>query len=270
MNWLESLIYGLISGLSAFLPISTTAHQSILLKLFGESGADPLLDLLVHVTLIFSVFTAGRNLIDQLRRQSNYYSRRGVHTTSLELRFLKNTIFPFVIAYLLLNYCIKIQYNLLIIAAFLLINGLLLFLQSRMIKGNKDDRSMSVFDSVLTGIAGATAVFPGISHIGAMLTMFTARGVDKQKAIHWVILLAIPALVVFSFKDILYIISGAGNGFISGNVLGYLLAIIGAYAGGYFSVMLMKSLSAANDYQGFAYYSWGASLFSFVLYLTIV
>lgn len=274
MNWLESIIYGLVSGITAFLPISTSAHQLILMKLFGENASDPLLDFFIHIALLFSVFTAGRNLIDQLRRQNprqnnRYYGSR-VHTGSLELRFLKNTIFPFMFIFLVLSYTIRIQNELSIIAIFLLINGVLLFLQSRMIQGNKDERSMSVLDSTLTGAAAALCVFPGISYFGAMLTVFTARGVDKQKAVNWAILLSIPILIVASFKDILNIISGTGTIYFLENIVGYLLAIICVYFAGYFSVMLMKYLVTGKDYQGFAYYCWGASLFAFILHLTIV
>ena len=270
MNWFESLIYGLVSGLSAFLPISTSAHQSVVLKLFGHDNPDPLLNLFVHLALIASAYTAGRNLIDQLRRQSGFHARRGVHNSSLELRFLKNSVFPLVIAFLLLSYCIPIKADLLMIAIFLLVNGILLFLQSRMMQGNKDERSLSFMDSILTGFAGALSVFTGISHIGAMLTVFTARGVDKHKSANWVILLSFPILILAACKDILQIISGAGSIYFPGNIIGYILAIIGAYAAGYVSVMLMKSLAAGKNYQGFAYYSWGTSLFSFILYLTIV
>lgn len=274
MNWLESMIYGLISGLTAFLPISTSAHQALLLKLFGESRPDPLLDLLVHLALIFSVLSAGRNMIDQLRRQyprqHSYHSGRNIHNGSMELRFLKNSLFPLVIVFLVLSYSFQLQCDLLTIAIFLLINGIILFLQSRLIQGNKDERSISFLDSILAGFSGALSILPGISHIGVMLTVFTARGIDRQKAANWAILLSVPVLALAACKDILNMISGNGNIYFPGNIFGYVLAIIGAYFAGYFGVMLLKSLPAGKNYQGFAYYSWGTSLFSFILYLTIV
>ena len=42
MNFLECIIYGLLSGLAEFLPISATAHQTILRTLFG-ADEQPLL-----------------------------------------------------------------------------------------------------------------------------------------------------------------------------------------------------------------------------------
>ena len=51
-SWLESLIYGLISGLAEFLPISAEGHQHIMLYLFGGELRDPVRDFFVHIGLL--------------------------------------------------------------------------------------------------------------------------------------------------------------------------------------------------------------------------
>ena len=48
MNWIESIIYGLISGAAEFLPISSKAHQDLSMLLFGISQTDPVRDFVVH------------------------------------------------------------------------------------------------------------------------------------------------------------------------------------------------------------------------------
>ena len=92
MNWLQSLIYGLVSGITEFLPISSSAHQIILQKMFGQSGADPLQNLLVHLALLFALFTGGRSFIDHLRRQQgrihNYRSKQYIRNPFLKERGL--------------------------------------------------------------------------------------------------------------------------------------------------------------------------------------
>ena len=35
LNWLQSIIYGFVSGLMDILPVSAQAHRALLLKLFG-------------------------------------------------------------------------------------------------------------------------------------------------------------------------------------------------------------------------------------------
>lgn len=273
MNWFECLIYGLISGISEFLPISSSAHQQILLKLFGQNSADPLQDLLIHVALLLSVFYGARGLIDHIRRQRNarvHMQRYSPNSGSgLEFLFLKNAILPYMIVFLVLKYGVRIDISLAWIAVFSLINGILLFTQGRMMQGNKDERFMSVFDSLLIAISGALSAFPGISRIGAISTALTARGVSRQKAVNWVILLSIPALLLTAGVDVLNIISNPGNVSLS-NILGYILSAIGAYGAGYMAINLLKSFSAQRDHSAFAYYSWGVALFSFIVYLTVV
>ena len=39
MGWLEALVLGIVQGLTEFLPISSSAHQSIIGQFFG--GEDP-------------------------------------------------------------------------------------------------------------------------------------------------------------------------------------------------------------------------------------
>ena len=51
---------------------------------------------------------------------------------------------------------------------------------------------------------------------------------------------------------------------------GYIFSAVGAYTAGYLGISLIKSLSMQKDYSGFGYYSCGVSLFSFILYLTVV
>ena len=41
LSWLESLIYGVISGLTEFLPVSSVAHQAIVLRQSGLPGGAP-------------------------------------------------------------------------------------------------------------------------------------------------------------------------------------------------------------------------------------
>ena len=274
MNWFESLIYGLVFGISEFLPISSSAHQQILLKLFGQAAQDPLQDLLIHAALIAAIFYGGRNLIDQIRRQyqSRIHRQRATFNSGngLELLFLKNAIIPYMIVFLIIKYGVKLQMNLAWIAIFSLLNGIILFLQNRMMQGNKDERFMSVFDSLLIAVAGALSAFPGISRLGAMFTVLLARGVSRQKAANWVILFSIPALFFAIGVDILDIFSNIGSVNFPGNFFGYILSVIGAYGAGYLAVRLLRSISAQRDHSGFAYYSWGVALFSFIVYLTVV
>ena len=52
LNWLQSLLIGLVSGLTDILPVSAQAHKVILLKLFGHSSEPLVLRFMIHLTAI--------------------------------------------------------------------------------------------------------------------------------------------------------------------------------------------------------------------------
>lgn len=274
MSWLESIIYGLISGLTEFLPISSQAHQGLLLQLFGEGSRDYVRDLFVHIALLLSVFTGCRTIIGQLRREQSLRQRnRRTHasvSSLLEVRILKNAAVPMILGILILSYVLGNQISIAWISVLLVLNGLILFAPERMMQGNKDEHLMSGLDSLLLGASGALSAFTGISRTGTMLSVLSARGTGRQKALNWVLLLSIPALGTLMGLDILRIISASGGIPFWSGFGGYILSGIGAYLGGCIGITLMKMFAQRSGYSGFAYYCWGAALLVFILYLTVI
>lgn len=272
MNILESIIYGFLAGLSEIMPISSQAHRHIIAKLFGAEQYDPILNALVSISVLISVLSGISGILEQLRRNS----RSGIHTggrrsqNSGLSRFLKNAILPMLIAYLALHYWSNATVSFLSVALCLLINGIVLFIPGRMIQGNKTAAHMSLFDSLLMGISGALSALPGFSKTGMMTSVLVVRGTQRQRAFQWALVLLIPLIAVSVFTDLLSIFSLGGELVFATNFFGYIFAVIGGYLGGYLGVFLMKTMINRSDFTGFAFYCWGASLFSFLLYLIVV
>lgn len=274
MNWLESLLYGLISGITEFLPISSFAHHQLYFKMLDMNGIDPIQSLLVHIALIAAVLTACRSTLEQYYRAKVTYrkdlSKIRSSNIQLEYRFLKNAILPMLLGYFVLDRFLPNKVNLVWIAVISFINFLILMFQTRMMQGNKDERTMSVMDSFTIGLAGALSAIPGISRTCIMLTVATHRGVDKEKAISWSILLSVPILVMLSLIDVVQWIASSGAVPVSGNILGYILSTVGAYISGYLGVIFIKSYAFNKDISDFAFYSLGITIFALFLYLTVV
>ena len=55
MSLIESIIYGLLSGIAEFFPISSQAHQTLLRYIFGVATRNSLQEFLVHIGLLFSI-----------------------------------------------------------------------------------------------------------------------------------------------------------------------------------------------------------------------
>lgn len=273
LNWFESLIYGLISGFTEFLPISSHGHQQLMLHMFGGQGRDPVRDLLVHLTMLFALYTSCRGLIESVRRNSHQRSGRRhaaqMPRTIPDYRFVKDAAMPMLVGILVLSYIIKVNNSLLLTSVFLLINGVILFISGRVLQGNKNARSMSLFDSILVGILSAFSAFSGISRIGCATSASITRGADRQHALNWALLLSIPALILLAGLDVLNIFTIADTIPFWKSFFTYILSILGTYVGCYYSITFMKFLAVRTGFSIFSYYCWGASLFSFLIYLTV-
>ncbi len=272
LNVLESLLYGFVAGISEIMPISSYAHRYIVGNLFGTEHYDPILNALVSIAVLIAVLSGISGILEQLRRsrRSRIHTggRRGQNTGLL--RFFKNAILPMLIAYFVLHYWSNASVSFLTIALCLLLNGIVLFVPGRMIQGNKTAAHMSLLDSLLMAISGALSALPGFSGTGAMTSALVVRGTERQKAFQWALVLLIPLIAASVFTDLLDLFTLGGELVFATNFFGYVFSVIGGYLGGYAGVFLMKTMVSRSDFTGFAYYCWGASLFSFLLYLIVV
>lgn len=272
MIWVENFLYGLLSGFSEFLPVSSNAHQLVFRELFGMQ-VNPLLDLIVHLAALLSVLFGCRGMLARIRREkmaqrrsTRLRNRKARGSGSYTARLIRTATIPLIIV-LMLQSVIASDASKLLVILFLILNGTVLILPEYMRQANKDARSMSGLDGILLGFFGGLSALPGISRTGVVTAFAVARGADRQHAVDWALLLGIPALVVLAGLDV-FSIASSGIGVISFPiVISYILAAVAAAFGGYFGIRFIRFLAVRLDFSGFAYYSWGVALFVFILYL---
>lgn len=272
MSLLESILYGLISGFTEFLPVSSQAHQAIFMRLFGVDTRDPVRDLLVHIAMILALFTGCRSIFSRLHREkrlasrgrrSRTYASRGLY----DLRLVRTAAVPLLIGLFLYASTSRLESSLVYLALFFVLNGMILIIPEYMHHANKDARSMTGLDGILIGLCGALSALPGISRIGTISAYASARGADKHHALNWALLLSVPALFLFCGFDILRLLSVDMGTVSFPIIIGYIFSALAAYCGSYLSIIFIRFLTVRTGFVGFAYYSWGAALFSLILYL---
>ncbi len=274
MTLFESILYGLVSGLTEFLPISAQGHQGIMLRLFGQDHRDPLRDILVHIGLICALLVACRSLFTHLRREqmlskrrrkNRSYERKGI----FDLRLIKTAVIPMLLGMLVYLAVGKFEFRPIQLALFFAINGIVLIVPEYVRHGNKDARILTGWDGILMGLTALVSSLPGVSRVGTMSALTTFRGADRQTALNWILALSLPALMMYMGFDVVNLIIQGFDPISFTIVLGYLLGGLTAFAGGYFGIVCLRYLSVKIGYGSFAYYSWGAAMFSFVLYLIV-
>lgn len=272
MSLFESILYGLVSGFTEFLPVSSLGHQAVMMRLFGMDCREPVRDILVRLAVILSFFFGCRNMLTRLRREQLIASRSRRKRTYekkglFDLRLVKTATYPLVIGLLLYIVTRKLEFRPIYLALFFLINGIIIMIPEYVRHGNKDSRTMSGLDAILMGLGGALSAFPGISRVGTSMGIALMRGADRHHALNWSLLLSIPALVLFLVFDIVNLFTISLGTVSFGVIAGYLLSAAAAFGGGYLSIIFIRFLTERSSFSGFAYYSWGAAMFSFVLYL---
>ena len=276
MNLIQGLLFGLISGLSDILPVSSQAHKAMLLKIFGESTESPLLRLFIHAGILAALYYCCANQITRISRQLRLSRvpkkkrKRPVDMrTLMEFRLLRMIVIPVLLGLCFYNKTVAWGTRLNLTAIFLLVNGVILFVPSLMPTGNKDARNMSALNGLLIGLGGAFSVIPGISAIGSVNAVSSVCGADRTFSLNLSFLMNMVltvALIAFDFAAVYS--TGAAN--LSFYVLcTYFISGVAAFGGAYLGIQTMRALASNIGFNIFAFYSFGAALLSFVLYLMV-
>lgn len=275
LQWFQSFIYGLLCGFTEFLPVSSQPHGILLGRLFGVSELGGLLPLAVHIGALLALLLQFRPQLGRLSREQKLASepprrrkRQPDPATLIELKLLRIAVIPLLLGFVAYPWVGDQGERLWILGLSLVLNGVILYIPQFMVRANKSACHLSGVDSLLIGLGGALAVIPGISRVGTLHSVATMRGTDREYALQTALLLCIPALVVqLVFDGIIFFSALSGITFLT--VICAVTACAVAAVSSYFSILFIRFLSVNAGFSGFAYYSWGAAMLAFILYLAI-
>ena len=264
MSLLSSIVLGLVQGLAEFLPISSSGHLAIaerLLSSFHAADIPAFFDVLLHLGTLVAVFIAYwgeiRDMIVEFFRGVGDL----IHgTTPAPVPPARRLILLIIVGTLPLFAILPIKDtieglsdNLLFVGAALLFTGCLLYASDRVRKGRKTERSATMLDVLLVGVAQAVATCPGISRSGTTITAGCFRGFDRKFAVRYSFLMSIPAVLganILSLKD------AVETGIIWADVPVYIVGVVVAAVSGYFCIRLLKMIADKGKFGWFAYYCW--------------
>jgi len=234
MNWWQAIVFGIVQGLTEFLPVSSSGHLLIAEKLMGISGQDLLTFYsLLHVGTLAAVLIVMRKDIWAILK--NILGK----TTWL---LLIATI-PAVFFALVFKDLIDKAFGGATLGFEFLFTGLLLLAILLFKNGEKTIEKMTWLDAVLAGIGQAVAILPAVSRSGACLFALLSRKVKREDAIRFTFLMSIPAILGSLALDIKDMITGSST-ITSGMILPVTLGIVFSAVSGY-AVMrfMLKKLS---------------------------
>lgn len=275
LNWLQSLLFGLISGLTDILPVSVQAHKAILLKLFGVSSEPVILRFTIHLAIFAGLYYCNQNHIMRISRQLRLARipkkrrKRPLDTrTLMDFKLLRMMVFPAVLGFFAYEKTSVWNHSLNWIALFVLLNAIILYIPALLPSGNKDSRSFSPVEGLLMGIGGAAAIVPGLSSVGATTSILLVRGADRTFALNTALLLQMVVTAAMAVMDVIAMWNYNVPAISFGAFACCILAAAAAFAGVFLGIKALRTLAVNIGFNIFAFYSLGLSLFSFILFLT--
>ena len=145
-----------------------------------------------------------------------------------------------------------------------LLNGAVLFVCERMLPGKKGPGRIGIPDALIIGLCQAVSVIPGLSRLALTVTAGQAIGLQKNQAIRFGMILAIPAMFgsfVLSLAD------AASNGIEPAYMPAYIAGAVVAMVSGFLSVWLYKRIVRRHGFGGLAYYSLVIGVLTIILTL---
>ena len=256
---LEAIFLGIVQGLTEFIPVSSSAH----IRILGEylpSAQDPgaTFTAIMQIGTEIAVLIYFRADIARLISASlKWIIRRGELVGSekndarLSALILLGSLPIFFLGYFGQEYIRQNFRSLYLIAATLIVFGLLLGVIDHYGKKMKDLDALGARDGIAYGIAQSLALIPGVSRSGATIAMGRALGYKREAALRYSFLLAIPAVLGSGAFELFNSFSRPLNAFSPGETF---VATITAFVIGYLVISWLMKYVQTKSFMPFVIY----------------
>ncbi len=269
MDLVRAAILGIVQGLSEFLPISSSGHLILVPALFGWPDQGLSFDVGLHCgTLLVLLIYFWRDWWVMVSRGVADLGSYGFafpkhRRESRMLWLLALGSIPAAVTGLLLDGWIEVNARQpWLIAVMLAALGSLMWLVDSRARRSRKVESVNVADTVLIGLAQASALLPGVSRSGATMTMGMFRGLERDSAARFAFLLGTPAFFGAALLKAPDIADASGRELMQlGIGFGF------AFLSGIVAVHYLMRFLRTRSLVPFVYYRYGVAVVTLVIAL---
>lgn len=254
LNFIRAFIYGVIQGITEWLPISSTGHLILandipFFKLDGIS--QDFFNMFIVVIQLASILAVILIYFNKL----NPFSKHGLKKDTMQMWFkVIIGVIPAAIAGFLLDDFISgyINDNPFVIAAALIVYGVLFIVienRKRQPKINSID-SLTYKTALLIGVFQVLALIPGTSRSGSTILGAIILGTSRTVAAEFSFFLAIPVMFGASFLKLVKY----GFAFTRPELFVLIVGFLTSFAVSYFAIKFLVSYIKKHDFKAFGYY----------------
>jgi undecaprenyl-diphosphatase len=251
MTPLQAVALGIIQGLSEFLPISSSAHLSLMPWLFGWEDPGLAFDVALHLGTLLAVLWYFRmEWIALIKAAFGIITTGRVETPEKRrvIYLIIATIPGAIGGFLLQSRAESTFRSPQLTAMMLIVMGIILWLVDKLVDQRRILGEMRWVDSLLIGLSQVIALIPGVSRSGATIT--TGRGLrfDRESAAEFSFLMSMPiiaAAVVLEGPKALQE-GGLTNELMSG--------VVASAISGWLAISILMRYVTRHSYGIFAFY----------------
>ena len=206
MDLFQSIILGIVQGLTEFLPISSSAHLRIVPAILGWEDPGAAFTAVCQLGTEAAVLIYFRHelwaIVTKWLRGPRRFEDPDVR---LGWYLIVATIPIGILGFIFRDSIETGARNLWLIGTMLIVFALVLGYADRVGRHERDIEQLSPRDGVLIGLAQSLSLVPGVSRSGATMSAGLLLSLERQAAARFSFLLAIPAVVasgLFELKDV--------------------------------------------------------------------
>jgi len=236
---LQAIVFGIIQGLSEFIPISSTAHLRVIPALLGWADKGAAFTAVIQLGTLIATFVYFKNDIIDLTsgfikaiKTKKYfedpYSR-------LFILVMIGTIPIVVFGYLMKDFIKGEARGLYVISFSLIFWAVLLYIAEKSAQHKKEFTEISFKDGIIVGLFQVLSLIPGSSRSGVTITGGLFTGMKRDVAARFSFLLSIPAITLSG----LYELYDERQILLNENMINLIIATVVSGIVGYYSIAFL-------------------------------
>ena len=254
MEYLKFIFYGLIQGLTEFIPVSSTAHLKVISLFLGIDDPGTSLSATIQFGSVLAIAWYFRDDIYNSRSQSS----KKIHELFLHERLLKSILIG-TIPIVLLGGSIKLfapyffdnvlRSNLSIaLVSFLM--AFFMYLADISKRGSINIKNHNYSASILIGFFQAFAIFPGVSRSGVTISSALLSGWEREDAAKFSFLLGMPAISLAAIVEFI----SSFNEFFSLGLLPIIVGLVTTFLSSLLAIDFLLKYFSSNGLKIFIIY----------------
>ena len=262
------IVLAILQGLTEFLPVSSSGHLVLGQHLLGEKSAGVYLEVALHLGTLVSVLVVFHRDVAKLIWAGWSIVRAPFQKgpaspdpyRKLLVLLAVGTLPTALVGVFLSGVFTALFASPRLVGVSLLITGVILYLTGRL-SGKKRLEKVTLVDALVIGLGQSLAITPGISRSGTTIATALFRGLDRDAAVRFSFLMAVPAIFGAGVMEL----SGLTGASLDYPIYWLVIGATVAAVTGIGAILSLVKILKQGKLHYFAYYVWALGLLTLLV-----